>query len=117
MAGRWYLGVNGDDANTCKYTLSISKYSCPMNCSNRGVCMTAENNTRTCDCNKVGALDLKQYAQGAIRRRNGFACRLKRWQSSALRLMPQGYFGEDCSNEAVHLQYGVPMAKEAANFE
>ena len=55
-SGHWYLGVNGDDASTCKYTLSISKYSCPMNCTNRGVCVTAQNNTRTCDCYKVSAL-------------------------------------------------------------
>ena len=31
--------------------------------------------------------------------------------------MLQGYFGDDCSNEAVHLQYGVPVDKEGANFE
>lgn len=50
------MGVNGDDAGTCKYTISISKYSCPMNCSNRGTCLTAANNTRTCDCYKVRSL-------------------------------------------------------------
>ena len=29
----------------------------------------------------------------------------------------QGFFGEDCSNEAEHLQYGVPVTKAAASFE
>ncbi len=47
------MGVNGDDAGACNYTISISKYSCPLNCSNRGECLTAANNTRTCKCNKV----------------------------------------------------------------
>ena len=51
--GKWYVGVNGDDAGACKYTISISKYSCPLNCSNRGECITAANNTRTCKCSKV----------------------------------------------------------------
>ena len=47
------MGVNGDDSNTCKYTISISKYKCPMNCNNRGVCQVSDNGTRTCDCDKV----------------------------------------------------------------
>ena len=47
------MGVNGDDSNTCKYTISISKYKCPMNCNNRGVCRVSDNGTRTCDCDKV----------------------------------------------------------------
>ena len=29
----------------------------------------------------------------------------------------QGFFGEDCSNEAEHLQYGVPVTKPESNFE
>ena len=29
----------------------------------------------------------------------------------------QGYFGEDCSNEATHLQWDAPVSKEEASFE
>lgn len=29
----------------------------------------------------------------------------------------QGFFGDDCANEAEHLQYGVPVVKEASSFE
>jgi hypothetical protein len=29
----------------------------------------------------------------------------------------QGYFGEDCSNEATHLMWDVPVYKEEAAFE
>lgn len=29
----------------------------------------------------------------------------------------QGFFGDDCANEAVHLQYGVPVSKPKAAFE
>ena len=47
------MGVNGDDTNTCNFTISISKYKCPMNCNNRGVCQVSDNGTRTCDCDKV----------------------------------------------------------------
>ncbi|EIE26855.1 hypothetical protein COCSUDRAFT_39831 [Coccomyxa subellipsoidea C-169] len=86
QTGRWFVGVNGDDAHTCNYTLSISKYNCPMNCSNRGTCVSAANGTRSCDCFKAG--------------------------TSA-----HGFFGEDCSNEAEHLQYGVPVIKPESNFE
>ena len=52
-AGQWFVGVNGDDSSTCKYTISISKYNCPMNCNDRGTCLISDNGTRTCDCNKV----------------------------------------------------------------
>ena len=52
-AGRYFVGVNGDDAHNCSLTLSITKYSCPLNCSNRGTCQHLENGTRTCMCDKV----------------------------------------------------------------
>ena len=45
---------------------------------------------------------------------------MQAWMPSKLGIkhrVLQGYFGDDCSNEAVHLQYGVPVAKEAENFE
>lgn len=29
----------------------------------------------------------------------------------------QGFFGDDCANEAEHLQYGMPVVKEASSFE
>ena len=29
----------------------------------------------------------------------------------------QGFFGEDCSSEATHLEYAVPVSKAEANFE
>lgn len=52
-AGTWYAGVNGDDVKTCQYTITISKYECPMNCSSRGSCLHHDNGTRTCVCDKV----------------------------------------------------------------
>ena len=57
-AGRYFVGVNGDDAHNCSLTLSITKYSCPLNCSNRGTCQRLENGTRTCLCDKVRAAAL-----------------------------------------------------------
>ena len=53
VAGEWYLGVNGEDAGTCKYTLTISKFDCPMNCTSQGTCQHQANGTHTCLCNKV----------------------------------------------------------------
>jgi hypothetical protein len=54
-AGKWFVGVNGDDAGICNYTLSISKFNCPMNCNNRGTCSVGANGTRTCECYKARA--------------------------------------------------------------
>ena len=53
------MGVNGDDAHNCSLTLSITKYSCPLNCSNRGTCQHLENGTRTCMCDKVRTAALR----------------------------------------------------------
>jgi len=52
-AGRYFVGVNGDDAHNCSFTLSITKYSCPLNCSGRGTCQHLANGTRTCLCDKA----------------------------------------------------------------
>ena len=54
-AGVWYVGVNGDDLAACKYTVTVSKYACPMNCTGQGECVTQSNGTRTCQCHQVGA--------------------------------------------------------------
>jgi len=55
VSRKWFVGVNGDDSSTCKYTTSISKYNCPMNCTDRGTCLISDNGTRTCECNKVSS--------------------------------------------------------------
>ena len=47
------MGVNGDDAHNCSFTLSITTYSCPLNCSGRGTCQHMGNGTRTCLCDKA----------------------------------------------------------------
>ncbi|KAK9843435.1 hypothetical protein WJX81_002486 [Elliptochloris bilobata] len=52
QTGRYFVGVNGDDAHNCSFTLSITKYSCPLNCSGRGTCQHLDNGTRTCLCDK-----------------------------------------------------------------
>ena len=52
-AGTWYAGINGDDAMECKFTLSINKFDCPLNCSGRGRCIHNTNGTHTCQCDEV----------------------------------------------------------------
>ena len=52
-AGTWYAGINGDDAMECKFTLSINKFDCPLNCSGRGRCIHNTNGTHTCLCDEV----------------------------------------------------------------
>ena len=38
----------------CKFTLSINKFDCPLNCSGRGRCIHNTNGTHTCLCDEVG---------------------------------------------------------------
>lgn len=52
-AGTWYAGVEGDDHTDCTYTITINKFDCPMNCSDRGTCLHAANGTRMCQCDEV----------------------------------------------------------------
>lgn len=54
FAGTWYAGVEGDDHSDCKYTITINKFDCPLNCSGRGTCLHAANGTRSCLCDQVG---------------------------------------------------------------
>ena len=51
--GEWWLGVNGEDKGECKYTMTITKYDCPMNCTGQGRCQHQENGTHTCLCNEA----------------------------------------------------------------
>ena len=44
-------------------------------------------------------------------------CNCKFTMSSDGRPAPQGFFGDDCSSEATHLEYDVPVSKAEANFE
>ena len=53
LAGLWYAGVEGDDHADCKYTITINKYDCPLNCNGRGTCVHASNGSRTCNCDQV----------------------------------------------------------------
>ena len=68
------MGVNGDDAHNCSLTLSITKYSCPLNCSNRGTCQHLENGTRTCMCDKVRTAALRVRMGG-----NACASAVRTW--------------------------------------
>ncbi|DBB04188.1 hypothetical protein WJX77_010421 [Trebouxia sp. C0004] len=80
QTGTWFAGVEGDDHTDCKYTITINKFECPLNCSGRGICLHASNGTRSCDCQ-------------------------------------QGFFGRECANEALALEYNKPIVKAEALFE
>ena len=53
LTGTWFAGVEGDDHSDCKYTITINKFECPLNCSGRGTCVHASNGTRSCDCQQL----------------------------------------------------------------
>lgn len=52
QTGTWFAGIEGDDHIDCKYTITINKFDCPLNCSNRGTCVHQSNGTRTCQCDE-----------------------------------------------------------------
>ena len=48
--GTWYVGVFAGTGDSARYDLSVQKYDCPKNCSDRGRCVVAANGTRSCVC-------------------------------------------------------------------
>ncbi|KAK9824143.1 hypothetical protein WJX72_008089 [[Myrmecia] bisecta] len=50
--GVWFAGVNGDDRDMCRYTITFNKYECPLNCSGRGDCVHESDGKRKCDCHQ-----------------------------------------------------------------
>ena len=48
--GTWYVGVFAGTGDSARYDLSVQKYDCPKNCSDRGRCVREANGTRSCAC-------------------------------------------------------------------
>ena len=50
IPGVWYVGVHASGGRSSQYELSVQKYNCPRNCSDRGTCLVSPNGTHTCQC-------------------------------------------------------------------
>ena len=54
IPGTWYIGVHATSGKGSRYDVSVQKYDCPRNCSDRGTCVVSPNGTHSCQCD-VGA--------------------------------------------------------------
>lgn len=50
IPGVWYAGVHASNGKASQYVLSVQKYDCPRNCSDRGTCAVSPNGTHSCVC-------------------------------------------------------------------